>query len=158
MTQVQPDIAYIPCTPEIVSAMLILAEVNSHDILYDLGCGDGRILTTAAQQFCTQGVGIDIDPQRILEANLKAKETDVTNLVKFSQGNLFESDFADATVVFLYLLPHLNLRLRPRLLNQLKAGTRIVSRDFDMGDWLPEKSVVVEEGEEEATLHYWEIP
>ena len=157
----KPDIAYIPCTQEIVEAILKLAKVNSQDILYDLGCGDGRILITAAQQYGARGIGIDIDPLRIKDARHKALENKVSEYLEFYQQNLFTSNFSDATVIFIYLLPHLNLKLRPQLWKQLKPGTRIVSRDFDMGDWQPLQKLnltVEDEGEQEpVTLYYWEI-
>ncbi|NJL80043.1 MAG: methyltransferase domain-containing protein [Richelia sp. RM2_1_2] len=161
MTFPKPDIAYIPCTPKIVEAILKLAKINSQDILYDLGSGDGRILITAAKQYGTRGVGIDIDPQRIKEAREQALENCVDQHLEFYQQDLFISNISDATVIFIYLLPHLNLKLRPQLWKQLKPGTRIISRDFDMGDWQPLQQLnftVEEEGEEEqVTLYYWEI-
>ncbi|MBV6623664.1 MAG: class I SAM-dependent methyltransferase [Rivularia sp. (in: Bacteria)] len=161
MTLPKPDIAYIPCQQEIVEAILELAQINSKDIFYDLGSGDGRILITAAEKYGTRGIGIDIDPVRIKQARQKALKSSVGKKIEFYQQNLFDSNFADATVIFIYLLPHLNLRLRPQLWQQLKPGTRIVSRDFDMGNWEPLKQLnlkVIEEGEEEqVTLYYWEI-
>ena len=161
MTLPKPDIAYIPCQQEIVETVLELAQINSEDIFYDLGSGDGRILITAAKKYGTRGIGIDIDPQRIEQAKQKALKSSVGEKLEFYQQDLFSSNFADATVIFIYLLPHLNLRLRPQLWQQLKLGTRIVSRDFDMGNWKPLKQVtltVTEEGEEEQiTLYYWEI-
>ncbi|MGB3655304.1 MAG: class I SAM-dependent methyltransferase [Rivularia sp. (in: cyanobacteria)] len=156
----KPDIAYIPCNQEIVEAILELAKINSQDILYDLGSGDGRILISAANKYGTRGIGIDIDPQRIEQARQKALENGVSEQLEFYQQDLFSSNFADATVIFIYLLPHLNLRLRPQLWQQLKPGTRIISRDFDMGDWQPLqqlKLTVKEEEDELVTLYYWEI-
>ena len=157
----KPDIAYIPCNQEIVEAILELAKVNSQDILYDLGSGDGRILITAAKKYGNRGIGIDIDPQRIERARQKALENGVSEQLEFYQQDLFSSNFADATVIFIYLLPHLNLRLRPQLWRQLKPGTRIISRDFDMGDWQPlqqlKLTVKEEEEDELVTLYYWEI-
>ena len=157
----KPDIAYIPCNQEIVEAILELAKVNSQDILYDLGSGDGRILIAAAKKYGNRGVGIDINPQRIERARQKALENGVSEQLEFYQQDLFSSNFADATVIFIYLLPHLNLRLRPQLWRQLKPGTRIISRDFDMGDWQPlqqlKLTVKEEEEDELVTLYYWEI-
>ncbi|MGF1479581.1 MAG: class I SAM-dependent methyltransferase [Cyanophyceae cyanobacterium] len=150
------DIGYIPTPPRLVKAMLSLAQVTEDDVLYDLGSGDGRIVIAAAQRGA-RGVGIDVDPERICQSRLNAQQAGVTALVEFRQQNLFESNFAEATVVVLYLLPHLNLRLRPALLAQLKPGTRVVSRDFDMKDWKPERVQLIE-AEEEATLYYWQIP
>ncbi|MGD1910459.1 MAG: class I SAM-dependent methyltransferase [Rivularia sp. (in: cyanobacteria)] len=161
MTLPKPDIAFIPCTQEIVEAVLKLAAVNSQDILYDLGCGDGRILIAAAKQYGTRGVGIDIDPSIIESARNKALKNRVSEKLEFYQQDLFTSNFSNATVIFIYLLPHLNLRLRPQLWKQLKPGTKIISRDFHMGDWQPLKQlklIVKEDGEvEEVTLYYWEI-
>ncbi len=137
--------------------MLSLANVCGSDILYDLGSGDGRILITAAQKFGTQGVGIDIDPQRIDQAIANAKQANVSDRVTFLQQNLFESDLHEATIVVLYLLPHLNLRLRPQLL-QLRPGTRILSHDFDLGDWEPNQVQVVETLAESATIYLWVVP
>ena len=148
------DIGYVPTPPRIVEAMLALAKVTADDLVYDLGSGDGRIVIAAAAQFGARGVGIDIDPERIRQSLLSAYS--VTDLVEFRQQNLFEADFREATVVILYLLPHLNLRLRSQLFDQLQPGTRVVSRDFDMGDWQPNQVVQVS-AEEDATLYYWEI-
>lgn len=151
---VQKDVPYVPTPTPVVNEMLRLAKVNKNDVLYDLGSGDGRIVITAAQKFGTRGVGIDIDPQRIKEANQNAKKAGVTDRVQFRQQNLFETDFSNATVVTLYLLPEINLKLRPRLLSQLKPGTRIVSHAFDMGDWKPQR--VVNVGGQ--TIYYWTVP
>jgi len=149
-----PDVVYVPTKPETVDAMLKLAGVGSKDVLYDLGSGDGRIPITAAQRFGIRAVGIDIDPKRIAEARANAKKAGVSRLVSFRNEDLFKSDFRDATVVTLYLLPSLNLKLKPRLMQELKPGTRIVSHDFDMGDWAPEKTVKV--GTD--TIYLWTIP
>ena len=161
MTFPKPDIAYIPCNQEIVEAILELAQINSQDILYDLGSGDGRILITAAKKYGTRGIGIDIDVQRIEQAKEKALYSGVSKQLEFYQQDLFYSNFAEATVIFIYLLPHLNLRLRPQLWKQLKPGTKIISRDFNMGDWQPLKqlklTVKEEDEEEQVTLYYWEI-
>lgn len=157
MFQRKPDIGYIPTSQEVVEAMLTLAEVTCDDILYDLGSGDGRVVIAAAQKFGTRGVGIDIDPERIREANENASQAGVIDRVEFRQQDLFESDFSEASVVIVYLLPHLNLRLRPELVSQLKPGTRVVSHDFDMGDWKPKKVMQIQTPEE-STLYYWEIP
>ena len=117
--------------------MLKLGDVKKGDILYDLGSGDGRIVVTAAKLYGVKGTGIDIDPKRIQEANENAKKEGVENLVRFLNQDLFESDFHDATIVTMYLLPGINLKLRPKLWKELKPGTRIVSHSFDMGDWAP---------------------
>jgi 2-polyprenyl-3-methyl-5-hydroxy-6-metoxy-1,4-benzoquinol methylase len=152
--QQTPDVVYVPTPPEVVDKMLELAKVGKNDILYDLGSGDGRIPITAAKRFGTQGIGIDIDPERIKEANANAQKEGVTDKVKFLQQDLFKTDFSKATVVTLYLLPELNVRLRSQLFKQLKPGTRIVSHAFDMGDWKPEQTVNVNG----KTVYYWTIP
>ncbi|WP_421655384.1 SAM-dependent methyltransferase [Leptothermofonsia sp. ETS-13] len=152
----KPDIGYIPTEAEAIAEVLKLAEVAASDVFYDLGCGDGRLLIAAAQQFGTRGVGVDIDPERIQKAKEDAARASVSNLVEFRHQDLFETNFSDATVVFLYLLPHLNLRLRPQLFRQLKPGTRIISRDFDMGEWLPERSLQLQTPEE-PKFYRWTI-
>lgn len=150
-----PDVIYVPTPHETVAEMLRLGEVKAGDVLYDLGSGDGRIPIAAARQFGVRAVGIDIDPTRIAEANKNAKEAGVTELVTFRNEDLFEADFRDASVVTLYLLPSLNEKLRPKLMAELKPGTRIVSHDFDMGDWEPEKRVELENGD---VVFLWRIP
>lgn len=149
-----PDVPYVPTSQKVVDAMLKLADVKKNDVVYDLGCGDGRIVITAAKKHGARGVGIDIAAERIAEANENAKKAGVTDKVKFIRGDLFESDFSDATVVTLYLLSSVNLKLRPMLFEQLKPGTRVVSHTFDMGDWPPEKTVNVKG----STIYYWTIP
>ena len=138
-----PDVRYEPSTPEQVLEMLRLGGVKKSDIVYDLGSGDGRIVIAAAKEYGARGVGIDIDPQRTDEANANAKAAGVTNLVKFRTDDLFEADVRQATVVMLYLWPWINLKLRPKLLAELRPGTRIVSHYHDMGDWAPEKKIEV---------------
>src|SRR5437868_14752451 len=150
----EPDVPYVPTPDEIVDAMLKTAAVKKGDVIYDLGCGDGRIVIAAAQKFGTRGVGIDINPVRIQEARENAKKAGVTGLVKFVEQDLFEAKIGDASVVTLYLLPAINLKLRPKLLRDLKPGTRIVSHSFDMGDWKPEKEIEVD-GER---IYFWTIP
>ena len=135
----QFDVPYVPTTEEAVRAMLKLADVKNTDIVYDLGCGDGRIVIAAAKTYGARGVGIDIDPERIREAKANAKKADVENLVRFEENDLFQADFREATVVTLFLLRSINLKLRPKLLQELRPGTRVVSNTFDMGDWRPEK-------------------
>jgi Cyclopropane fatty acid synthase and related methyltransferases len=149
-----PDVPYVPTSQKVVDAMLKLAKVGKTDIVYDLGCGDGRIVITAAKNYGARGVGVDINPERIREANANARQAGVTNKVKFIEGDLFEQDFSEATVVTLYLLPQVNLKLRPKLLDQLKPGTRIVSHAFDMGDWKPEQTIQVEG----STIYFWTVP
>lgn len=148
-----PDVVFVPTPNEIVDEMLAVAKVGPNDVLYDLGSGDGRIPITAAQRWGTRGLGVDIDPQRIAEANANAVAAKVTDRVKFVQGDLFEMDLSPATVITLYLLPDLNVKLRPKLLN-LKAGTRVVSHDFAMGDWKPDRKI--EKGSK--TVYFWTVP
>lgn len=149
-----PDVVYVPTPQEVVDTMLRLANVTKDDLVYDLGCGDGRIVITAARRFGARGVGIDIDPDRIKEANANARTAGVANRVRFTNADLFETDFSQATVVTLYLLPSLNLKLRPKLLTELKPGTRLLSHDFDMGDWVPDQRVEVGS----RTVYFWRIP
>lgn len=150
----QPDVIFVPTPHEVVDDMLRLANVGKGDILYDLGSGDGRIAIAAAKKFGIRAVGIDIDPERIREANENARKAGVAHLVEFRQDDLFKADFREATVVTLYLLPDLNVKLRPRLWSELKPGTRIVSHQFDMGTWTPEKRL-----ESSGRLvYFWTIP
>lgn len=150
----RPDIGFIPTEPAAIATMLKMARVTAADILYDLGCGDGRIVIAAAQRYGCRGVGIDIDPVRIEEAQRAAIAAGVEDRVRFWQGDLFTSDFREATVVTLYLLPHLNLRLLPQLQQQLRPGSRVLSHDFDFEDWLPDQ-VVALDTPEESTLFCW---
>lgn len=149
-----PDVIYVPTPQEVVEDMLRLADVKKGDVLYDLGSGDGRIPITAAKKYGVRGVGIDIDPDRIAEAEANARNAGVGKLVEFRQGDIFSMDFREATVVTLYLLPELNVKLRPRLWAELKPGTRIVSHAFDMGDWRPEKKL----DSNGRTVYFWTIP
>ena len=148
----QPDVIYVPTRQSVVDAMLKVANVKAGDVLYDLGCGDGRIPVTAAK-LGARAVCIDIDPRRIAEANENVKKNNVGDRVKVLNQDLFTTDISEATVVSLYLLPSLNLKLRPTLWKTLKPGTRIVSHDFDMGDWKPEQTLNVDG----ATIYYWTI-
>ena len=138
-----PDVIYVATPPDVVDAMLKVANVKPTDLVYDLGCGDGRIVITAAQGYGARGVGIDIDPQRIKEATANAQLAGVSDKVRFIQADLFEANISEATVVMLYLLPSLNEKLRPKLMKELKPGTRIVSHAFEIGDWKPEKELNV---------------
>ncbi|MBD1397700.1 class I SAM-dependent methyltransferase [Pontibacter sp. JH31] len=148
------DVPYVPTPQPVVDAMLKLANVTEKDVLYDLGCGDGRIVITAAKQYGANATGFDINPERIAEANANAKEAKVTDKVRFVEGNLFEVDYRPASVVTLYLLPTINMKLRPMLLEQLKPGTRIVSHAFDMGDWEPDETMVIDG----STIYLWTVP
>lgn len=149
-----PDVRYEPSPPEVVRAMLRLAEVTSRDVVYDLGCGDGRIVITAAKEFGARGVGIDIDPARIAESEENARKAGVSGRVRFRNEDLFEADIREATVVTLYLWPWVNLKLRPKLLRELRPGTRVVSHCHDMGDWTPERQIEVDG----HRIYLWRIP
>jgi predicted O-methyltransferase YrrM len=154
-----PDVVYVPTPEAVVTTMMQLANVKPNDIVYDLGSGDGRIVITAIQKYgAKKGIGIDIDPERIKEAKANATKAGVSDRVTFQQQDLFKTDFSEATVVTLYLLPELNVKLRSQLFKQLKPGTRIVSHDFDMGDWKPEKTVRVKGPTREHTVFFWRIP
>ena len=156
-----PEVPYLPTTQVAVEAMLKLAGVTAEDVVYDLGCGDGRIVITAAKLYGAHGVGIDIDPQRIREANENAKRAGVEHLVRFEENDLFQAKIRDASVVTLFLLTSVNARLRPKLLAELRPGTRVVSNTFDMGDWKPEKEFTVDTGDEgyfSRKLYLWTIP
>ncbi len=152
------DVPYVPTKPEVVSSMLRMAKVTKDDILYDLGCGDGRIVITAAKLFGTRGIGIDIDPQRIQESKENAAAAKVEHLVKFIEQDLFQADFQEATVVSLYLLTSVNLRLRPILLRQLRPGTRIVSHNYAMDTWKPDDSTIVMVNDQSHTVYFWVVP
>lgn len=151
---VDRDVPYVPTPEPVVAEMLRIANVNENDVIYDLGSGDGRIVITAAQEYGARGVGIDIDPALVQEANENAERTGVDDRVQFVQQDLFEADISEASVVTLYLLSDVNLKLRPKLLEELKPGTRIVSHAFDMGDWEPEQVVQVDG----RTIYYWVVP
>jgi len=151
----QPDVIFVPTPAPVVKAMLDMAGLRDGDVLYDLGSGDGRIPIAAVQRAKLQkAVGVDIDPKRIAEAQANATKQGVADKVTFRQDDLFTTDFADASVVTLYLLPVLNEKLRPRLLKELKPGTRVVSHAFDMGDWKPVKKRDVGG----STVYMWIIP
>jgi SAM-dependent methyltransferase len=148
------DVPYEPSPHNVVDRMLELASVNHDDLLYDLGCGDGRIVIAAALQRGARGVGIDIDPDRIAEATESAGKAGVADRVKFIVGDLYTSDFSDATVVTLFLWPHVNRKLRPILWRQLRPGTRVVSHIWDMGaEWPPDKTEVVDD----RKIHLWTV-
>ncbi|MGL5922074.1 SAM-dependent methyltransferase [Chroococcidiopsis sp.] len=157
--QREPDVPYVPTPQEVVDEMLKLAKVQKGDVLYDLGSGDGRIPITAVREYGVKSaVGIDINPERIEEANENAKKAGVSDRVQFLNQDLFKSNFNEASVVTLYLLPDINVKLRPQLFKQLKPGTRIVSHDFDMGEWKPERTVQVQGPNRTHTLYYWVVP
>ena len=149
-----PDVVFVPTPPEVVEAMLKLANVTKDDVVYDLGCGDGRIVVAAAKDFGARAVGIDIDPQRISEAKENVAKAGVANRATIRNEDLFEADIHEATVVTLYLLTSLNEKLKPKLMHDLKPGTRIVSQTFDMGDWKPEQQIEVDG----RYVYFWRIP
>ena len=149
-----PDVIYVPTPPEVVAAMLKAAKVGPGDIVYDLGSGDGRIPIAAVKDFgAARATGIDIDPQRIKEAEANRAQSGVADRVRFLNQDLFTTNISEATVVTLYLLPSLNLKLLPKLRAELKPGTRIVSHAFNMGDWEPEQTINVEG----RTVYMWTL-
>lgn len=149
----QLDVPYVPTPQKVVDRMIEMAAVGPQDVVYDLGCGDGRLVITAAQRGA-RGVGIDLNPTRIEEAKANARAAKVTDRVQFKVGDLFQADVSPATVVTLYLLPDVNRRLRPQLWKQLRVGSRVVSHAFDMGsEWPPERTERVEN----STLYAWTI-
>ena len=151
----EPDVQYVPTPQSVVDQMLQMAKVGKNDLVYDLGSGDGRILITAAKKYGARGVGYDIDPERVREATVNAAKAGVDKRVRFIQGDLFDADLREATVVTLYLLQSLNMKLRPKLFAELRPGTRIVSHDFDMGDWKPDQTVKVQVNGREHMVYYW---
>lgn len=149
-----PDVIFEPTPRRSVEAMLAAVDVGPGDVVYDLGSGDGRIVVTAARLYGARGVGVDIDPARVEEGRELARRHDVDDLVRFVQGDLFETDVSEASVVALYLLDELNVRLRPRLVEQLRPGSRVVSYRFTMGDWEPD--VVTRAGD--RNIYLWVVP
>jgi len=148
------DVPYVPTSMPVVDRMLELAEVTVDDVVYDLGSGDGRIVIRAATEYGARGVGIEIDEALVQEARQKADSAGVADRVAFRQGDLFEADISEATVVTLYLLPSINLRVRAKLFEELAPGTRVVSHDFAMGEWQHDERVEVDG----ATVYLWAIP
>lgn len=149
-----PDVIFVPTPNDVVAKMLEMAQVTASDTVYDLGCGDGRIVISAAQKYGARGVGVDIDPHRIAEARESAQRAGVAERVRFVLGDLFETDVSPATVVTLYLLTELNIKLRPKLLAELKPGTRVVSHAFAMGEWKPERTAEVSG----SRVYLWRVP
>ena len=154
------DVPYVATPPEVVAQMLALANPTRNDVLYDLGSGDGRIVIEAARRFGTRGVGVDLNPVRVEEATANARRRGVQDRVRFRQQDLFETDIRPASIVTLYLFPHVNLQLRPKLFQQLRPGTRVVSHGYDMGDWQPDTvvQVRVNQGTGRAMVYAWTIP
>jgi len=148
-----PDVIFVPTPAEVVKGMLDLAKVTKNDLVIDLGCGDGGIVVAAARDFGARSIGVDIDPVRVKEARDNVAKNNVGERAKIIQGDLFEADIKDANVVTLYLLPRLNLKLKPKLWHDLKVGTRVVSNSFDMGDWKPDQTIDVDG----RTVYLWTI-
>jgi SAM-dependent methyltransferase len=154
----EPDVRYEPTAHDVVQVMLRMAEVKPGDIVYDLGCGDGRIVIAAARQFDAAGVCVDIDPQRIVESRANARAAGVADRIHFRNEDLLSTDLSDATVVMLFLSPELNFKLRPKLLRELKPGARVVSHWHDMGDWKPDETARVQSEGRERPVYLWTIP
>jgi len=153
--KIKLDVPYEPSSEEVVTAMLEIAQVGKDDLVYDLGCGDGRIVIAAAQKAGARGVGVDLDPERVKESSENARKAKVNDRVQFFQQDLFQTDIGKATVVMLYLWPEVNLKLRPKLLRELKPGTRVVSHSHNMGNWEPDQTVTVPQGH---NVYFWVIP
>lgn len=153
--QIKPllDVPYVSTSPKVVEGMLKLAQVKKGDVVYDLGCGDGRVVIAAVRDFHAIGVGFDLDPERVAEANENASRAGLSDRAKFVTADLFDVDLTHATVITLYLLPTVNMQLREKLL-ALKPGTRIVSHAFSMGDWKPDKMEEVED----SIIYFWTVP
>ncbi|MDQ2084245.1 class I SAM-dependent methyltransferase [Xanthobacteraceae bacterium Astr-EGSB] len=152
--EAKPDVHFVPTPQKVVDRMLDLARPKPGELLVDLGSGDGRIPITAAKKYGVRALGVDIDPERIAEAEANARQAGVTDKVEFKRENIFETDFSKADVVTLYLLETLNLKLRPRLLSELRPGTRIVSHAFSMGDWKPDRHETVDG----RSVYLWTVP
>lgn len=149
------DVPYVPTPDNIVSEMIRMAGIGENDVVYDLGCGDGRIVIDACKKTGARGVGVDIDPERIAECRSNAKKADVEGKVTFVQQDLFKVDFSEATVLALYLLPEINVKLRPRILNEMKPGSRIISHNYSMGDWLPDTARHLDA---RHSIYFWVVP
>lgn len=153
-TSVELDVPYVPTPQAVVDKMLEMATVKSNDMVIDLGSGDGRIPITAAKQFGARAIGVDLNPTRVEEAQANAKKSGVEDKVQFKEQDLFETDISQATVLTMYLLPKVNLQLRPKIISQLKPGTRVVSHSFNMGNWPAEKTATVDG----RTIYFWTVP
>ena len=156
--EAKKDVPYVPTSPEVVKAMIALAAVRAGDVVYDLGCGDGRIVIAAVQVAGVRGVCVDIDPERIVDSRRNAAAAGVQDRIRFVQGDLFQVPIADATVVMMYLLPEVNLRLRPRLRTELRPGSRVVSHAFSMGSWKPDREIEVGEPPANTPVYLWLVP
>jgi SAM-dependent methyltransferase len=153
----RPAIGFVPTPADAIAAMTGLAQLTPADLVYDLGCGDGRLLIQAAVDYGVRGVGIDVDGALLERARQIADRAGVGDRLSFTQADLFATDLHAATVVFVYLLPHLNLRLRPRLQQQLQPGSRVITHMFDMGDWRPDQTLSLENSEEDSVLYLWRL-
>lgn len=153
----EPDVPYEPTPQHVVAEMLTLANVGANDVVYDLGCGDGRIVIAAVKAFGARGVCVDIDPQRIRESRANAEQAGVAQRIRFLTQDLFETDIGEATVVTLFLYPDVNLRLRPKLWRDLRPGTRVVSYVHDMGDWTARETRTVQTSRGSRKVHLWII-
>lgn len=151
------DVVWVPSPPAVITAMLEAARVGPNDLVYDLGCGEGEVLIEAARRYGARGVGVDLDPERIKNARINAAQAGVADRITFLQQDLFKTDVRPATVVTLYLLPELNERLRPTLLRDLRPGTPIVSHDFAMGDWEPERTIEIQLARAHRVF-LWRVP
>ncbi len=149
------DVPYEPSSEDVVLTMLEMADIGGNDIVYDLGCGDGRIVIAASQKTGARGVGVDLDPERIKESRENARQAGVLDRVQFFEGDLFQTDFSKATVLMLYLYPEVNLRLRPKIFQELKPGTRVLSHSHDMGTWEPDQTRTAPGGHR---IHFWVVP
>ncbi|MBD3413709.1 MAG: methyltransferase domain-containing protein [Candidatus Aminicenantes bacterium] len=152
------DVPYVPTPMKVVDEMLELADLEQGDVLLDLGCGDGRIVIQAAVQYTVRGSGVDLNSERVEESRQNARIAGVENLVEFHNQNLYETDLSEATVITLYLLPSVNLKLRPRIFDEVKPGTRVLSHDFDMNSWTPDEESMVILDEEAHFVYYWMVP
>jgi SAM-dependent methyltransferase len=152
------DAPYAPTPHRVVTAMLEMATVTRKDVLYDLGSGDGRIVIAAAKRFGALGIGIDLNPKRIREAEFNARAAGAADRVEFVLGDIFDADLSPATVVTIYLLPHVNRRLLPKLLTELKPGTRIVSHNYGLGDWEPERHQIIDIAGTKHDVYLWTVP
>jgi SAM-dependent methyltransferase len=153
-----PDVRYEPTATDVVQAMLRLAAVRAGDVVYDLGCGDGRIVIAAVREHGAHGVCVDIDPQRIAASRENARQAGVADRIRFVNDDLLVTPIFDATVVMLFLSPQLNLTVRPKLLRELSPGTRVVSHWHDMRDWKPEQTVRVRSDGRERPIYLWIVP
>lgn len=156
--QKAPDVPFVPTDEKIVTMMLEMAKVTKTDHLIDLGSGDGRIVITAAKRYGARGMGVEIDPALVRKARENAQAAGVADRATFVEGDIFEANIRDATVITMYLLADINMRLRPKLLNDLKPGTRIVSHNYDLGDWKPARTATVSVGGIEHTVYFWVVP